>query len=740
MYGRQRTFCFYILPLVVSGALLAGVCFAQQTGRPWMNKSLSPDVRADLVVKRMTLDEKIQLVHGLPSMGFSKNFRRAPGSLGGDGFVPGISQLGIPALQLIGAGVGVTNLGGRSNGEATALPSSLAETSTWDRKLAYDFGTVIGKETRAEGFNVSLGGGVDLARDPRCGRNFEYHGEDPILAGSILARELRGIQDQGIVATIKHYAVNDQESGRFYVSSELNRRALRETDLLAFEIGLRDSGAGAVMCSYNRVNDVYACQNSYLLNDVLKLDWGFQGWVMSDWGATHSTAMAALSGLDQEMPTGVYFGDALKKAVEERVVPMSRLNDMVHRVLRTLFAAGVFDNPPVVKPLDAEADADVAQQVEQQGAVLLKNAGGLLPLNGSKVHSIAVIGSHADAGVLSGGGSAQVDPIGGNAVPPKQALHGVEVFLHSIWDPSSPLKAIRAAAPNATVKYDAGTDIAAAAKLAASTEVAIVFADQWTHEGADLPTLILPDNQGQLIRRVAAANPHTIVVLENGDPVLMPWLNAVESVLETWYPGQRGGRAIANILFGKVDPSGKLPITFPESEAQLPRRQIQEPPPGEGFFDVEYIEGLKVGYKWYEANHMKPLFPFGYGMSYTTFSFTNLAVTPTSTDGVSNIGVSFDLKNTGSRAGAEVAQVYVGLPPSTNEPPRRLVAWTKVHLDPGQLRRVTVTINPRGDSHPLSFWNSDTNGWGTTSGEYELYVGDSSEDIYLTKALVVKNP
>ncbi|HUY12919.1 MAG TPA: glycoside hydrolase family 3 C-terminal domain-containing protein [Terriglobia bacterium] len=704
-----------------------------------MDKSLSPDARADLLVKRMTLDEKIQVVHGLPSMGFSAGFKRVAGSLGGDGFVPGILRLGIPDQQQIGAGVGITNLGQRVHGQATTLPSSLAETSTWDRKMAYDFGSVIGSETRDEGFNVSLGGGIDLARDPRCGRNFEYHGEDPILAGTILAQELRAVQDQGIVATIKHYAVNDQESGRFYVSSNLNWRALRETDLLAFEIGLKDSGVGAVMCSYNRVNDVYSCQNSYLLNDVLKLDWGFKGWVMSDWGATHSTVNAALSGLDQEMPTGVYFGDALKKAVEEREVPMSRLDNMVHRILRTLFAAGVFDNPSAVKPLGAQVDADIAQRVEERGAVLLKNAGGLLPLNASTVHSIAVIGSHADVGVLSGGGSAQVDPIGGDAVPPKRVLHGSALFVHPVWDPSSPLKAIREEVPNAAVKYDAGTDFAAAAKLAASSEVAIVFVHQWTREGADLPNLSLPDNQDQLIRQVAAANPHTVVVLENGDPVLMPWLDDVQAVLEAWYPGQRGGLAIANILFGKFDPSGKLPITFPMSESDLPRRHIQQPPPGEGYFDVDYMEGLKVGYKWYEASHIKPLFPFGYGLSYTTFSFSNLTLTPASTDGSSDVQVSFDVKNTGSRAGADVAEVYIGLPSSTDEPPQRLVGWAKVHLDRGQSHRVTVTINPQAASHPLSFWNTDVLGWDTANGVYKIYVGDSSQDIHLTGTLDVQH-
>jgi beta-glucosidase len=481
----------------------------------------------------------------------------------------------------------------------------------------------------------------------------------------------------------------------------------------------------------NRVNGVYSCENSYLLNDVLKLDWGFKGWVMSDWGATHSTVKAALSGLDQEMPTGVHFGDALKEAVEKREVPMSRLDNMVHRILRTLFAEGVFDNSPVVKPLDVASDAAVAQRVEEQGAVLLKNTGDQLPLNAPTVRSIAVIGSHADVGVLSGEGSAQVDPIGGNAVPPPKGVKGRALFHQPVWDPPSPLEAIRALAPHATVTYNSGNDFAEAARLASVSEVAVVFVNQWTHEGADLPTLVLRDHQDELVRKVAAANPRTLVVLENGDPVLMPWLDEVSAVLGTWYPGQRGGQAIADILFGKGNPSGKLPISFPKSEADHPRLHIQSPPAGEGYFDVDYTEGLDVGYKWYEAKGIKPLFPFGYGLSYTRFSFSNIELTPGLTDGTRNIEVSFDLKNTGTREGADVAEVYLGFPADTGEPPKRLFGWDKVSLAPGQSRRVTVTIVPLSASHPLSIWNTATNGWSIEDGSYKVFVGDSSQDIHV---------
>ena len=334
---------------------------------------------------------------------------------------------------------------------------------------------------------------------------------------------------------------------------------MRESDLLAFEIAIKDSDVGTICCAYNRVNGDYSCENSYLLNDVLKKAWGYKGWVMSDWGGTHSTVKAALAGLDQEMPTGEHFGDGLKAAVQKGDVPVSRLNDMVHRILRTVFASRVIDDPPVVKPIDVQADGAVALRVAELGSVLLKNNANSLPLNASRLHSIAVIGSHADKGVLSGGGSAQVNPVGGNAVPQKPSSSASDFadFDSTVWDPSPPLHAISAKAPDAKVQYDEGTDLAAACKLAKASDVAVIFAYQWTSEGADVPTLALPHNQDDLISRIAAVNPRTIVVLETGGAVLMPWINRVNAVLESWYPGQRGGEAIANLLFGDVNPSGQ---------------------------------------------------------------------------------------------------------------------------------------------------------------------------------------
>ena len=483
-----------------------------------MNKALSPDQRADLVLQQMTIDEKIGLIHGGTDYGGPES-RIPPGSLGGAGWVPGICRLGIPDLQMTDGRSGVANTGhlGRY---ATALPAPILVGASWDMDTAYEFGALLGKEVRDLGFQVSLGGTANLIREPRNGRNYECLSEDPILIGKMLGRILKGTQDQQVIGNINRYVVNDQETGRASGGNVIiDERSLRETDLLAFQVAIQDSDVGTAMCSYNLTNNEHTCESSHLLNDVLKKDWDFKGWVMTDWGANHSTVKSALAGLDQEMPYGQYF-DKLKAAIDSGAVPMSRLDDMVHRILRTEFACGVLDNPPVPRPVNPFTGADVAERVAERGITLLRNTGGQLPLHASALRSIAVIGAHADVGVLSGSGSNQVDAGGGNAVPGSRA----------IWDPSSPLRAIRARAPKAKVEYDPGTDFAAAAKLAAASDVAIVFASEPQGEGGDLPDMSLPDKQDELVRAVAARNRHTIVVLETGGPVLMPWAEDVSAI------------------------------------------------------------------------------------------------------------------------------------------------------------------------------------------------------------------
>ena len=665
-------------------------------------------------------------------------------SLGGAGFIPGIARLGIPDLQMADSAVGVAR-GAVFGRYSTPLPSCVSEAASWDLKVAREYGALIGRELRDQGYNMSLGGGINLTRESRNGRNFEYKGEDPILAGKLVGAEMKALQEQGVIAHVKHYALNDQENGRNFVNIKIGERAMRETDLLAFEIGIKESGAGAVMCSYNLLNGDYACENDYLLNQVLKKQWGFPGFVISDWGATHSTVKAALAGLDMQMPESSYFGAALQKAVESGAVPMSRLDDMVRRILRSEFAAGLFDNPPTRQVPNIFTGLEVAQRVAEQGSVLLKNAGGQLPLSASRIRSIAVIGSHADVGVISGGGSAQVDPPGGNAVTtPPRSVGGIPGMGQVVWHPSSPLKAIRAKAPNATVEYNPGSDAAAAAALAKASDVAIVFVHQPSSEGADMLTLSLPENQDALVAAVAAANPRTVVVLETGGAVTMPWIDHVAAVLAAWFPGIRGGEAIANILFGDVNPSARLPLTFPRSEADLPHPKLAvQPPPltdadsGEMFpgaptkvnkriFDLEFDEGLKVGYKWYDAEHKQPLFPFGFGLSYTTFAYSGLKITPGAAP-----AVACTIKNTGTRAGAETAQVYVTLPAAAGEPFKRLVSWEKVQLKPGEAKTITLALDP----HYLSIFDAEKEAWRLESGEYTVHVGGSSRDLPLSGTL-----
>ncbi len=672
----------------------------------------------------MTQDEKVQLVHGGSTSSNSSLPR------GGAGWVPGIPRLNIPDLYLADGSVGA----GNGVGQATALPSSIASAASWDVNEAYKYGKVIGSDLSAYGMNVNLGGNINLiGREPRDGRTFETKGEDPILAGKITAAHLKAIQDQYVIGGIKHFSLNDQETGRTQANVLIDNRSARESDLLAFEIGVKDSSVQSVMCSYNLVNSVWACENPYLLSTVLKGDWTFPGFVMSDWWATHSTAAAANAGLDQEQPNNTYFGN-LGQAVQSGQVAQSRLDNMVHRILRAMYAAGVFDHPASLHAVDVAGDDAIAQEAEEQGAVLLEN-NGVLPLNGSVLRSIAVIGSHADIAVLSGGGSAQVTPNGGpaltegNPCPP--------CWSTVIWDPSSPMRAIQAKAPGAQVQFNDGTNAGAAAALAASSDVAIVFVSQWESEGMDLPSLNFTDvihsapiDQDALVAAVGAANPRTIVVMENGGAQVMPWLNQVAAVLEAWYPGERGGDAIANILFGAVNPSGKLPITFPASVNDLPRPTIAAPPDQTTVFNVDYtIDGFNVGYKWFDTKNVAPEFPFGFGLSYTTFSIANAQLTTNLSSSNPNFQVSFSLTNTGSAAGAEVAQVYLGLPAATAEPPKRLVGWQKVLLQPGQAQSVTIEVDENDSSHPLSYWDVNSNSWQVANGDYSVYLGNSSRNV-----------
>jgi beta-glucosidase len=628
----------------------------------------------------------------------------------------------------------------------------VAAAASWDVDAAYQYGALIGHELRAQGYNMSLGGGTNLTREPRNGRTFEYLGEDPVLAGTLVARLIEGTQSEHVIGDIKHYALNDQESGRNAVDISVGKRAARESDLLAFEIGVTKGHPAAVMCSYNRVNGDFACENKWLLTDVLKKSFQFPGFVLSDWGGTHSTEKASAAGLDHEQPGRFWFSDKYKAAVDAGAISIAELDEHVHRILRSMFAAGVIDYPRQRFVVDPFAGFETARKIEEGSIVLLKNNHAVLPLDPARLHTIAVIGAHSDVGMISGGGSAQVDPIGGNAILPPGK--GTTHWLEQMWFPTSPLKAIQARAPKAAVKYDPGADPAAAAAAARGADIAIVFGYQWESEGMDLPSLALPNyklndkevDQNAVIAAVAAANPHTIVVVESGSPATMPWVDAPAAILEAWYGGSDGADALGNVLFGSVNPSGKLPNTFPRSESDLPRTTVTQPPPESAHFNgpaspeqwakglppfpVAYDEGLKVGYKWYDAENKQVLFPFGFGLSYTTYGYSGLSVAPAP----DCVKVTFTITNTGARAGAEIAEVYAALPASAQEPPKRLIGFTKVKLEPKEKKTVTIEVDPKY----LSIYDETKDGWSLVPGDYTIMAGGSSDKLPLKTTVNLK--
>lgn len=709
---------------------------AQAQSRSWLDPAKSPDERARAAVAAMTLDEKLLLINGYSG---KEELTKQPDDIvppaikadvaaheiqGAAGYIPGIARLGIPPQWQTDASIGV-----RVSGMArTALPSSLAIAASFDPAVPEAGGRMIATEARASGFNTLLAGGANLAREPRNGRNFEYVGEDPLLAGRMAGALVRGIQSQHMVSTMKHFALNDQESQRTTVDVSMAPEAMRQSDLLAFELVDEEGKPGSVMCSYNLVNGRWACENDYLLNRTLKQDWGFKGFVMADWGAVHSTADAANNGLDQF--TGYpcchhhgpfYSAKYFKQALDSGAVSMRRLDDMATRILWPLFATGVFDHPPKPGPIDFKADADVSQRAAEASLVLLKNENHLLPLAG--VRSLAVIGGHADKGVLAGGGSSGLTPVGGNAVPDLQPTSwpGPVVYM-----PSAPLAALEAELPGAKIAYASGADIAAAVALAKQSEVAVVFVTQWLGEDFD-GKLELDGKQDALVAAVAQANPKTVVVVESGGAILMPWLHQAPAVLEAFYPGIRGGAAIARILTGKVNPSGHLPISFPASDAQLAHAEIPGfGKPADTPTHISYDEGAVIGYKWYDAKGLKPLFAFGHGLSYTSFA----AAVPKANVANGALTVGATLKNTGKLAGKGVVQVYVAPadPRAAGwEAPKRLVAFQKFDLQPGASDAFTQTVDPR----LLATYEVADNSWRIRAGTYHVLVGQAADALPL---------
>lgn len=830
--------------LAASSAMSSGVVAGATTPTPSAGSGGDPSApreRALALVGRMTLDEKIAQVHGA-GFAFGTGFA---------GRVPGNPRLGIPDLYLADGPGGV----GNGSTGVTQWPSATNAAATWDRDLLRRYGAATGAEQFAKGHNLVLAPTVNILRIPRWGRSFETYGEDPYLSGQTAAAMVEGIQSQHVIAAVKHFAVNNQEVLRDSVDVRVPPRALHEIYLPAFRAAVQDAGAGAVVCSYNRVGGTHACENADLLTRTLKDAWAFDGFVLSDWMATHSTVGSASAGLDLEMPDGIHFGDALREAVRSGQVPQERLDDMVVRILTAMIRVGLLDHPAPATPaqqVSTPAHQELARRLSEQGSVLLRNEGGVLPVDPRRVRSIAVIGDAADAGAQTvGGGSAVVNPsrppvtplagitaragsdvevtyargtLGIGALPsvpdtaltpregtgaglsttyftgPEQTSPTVgpvqnvgatplpEGALSARWEgtltvprpgtyrfalaggggvfPTTGGGGLRvdgttvvtlhpdaelvqdglvelAAGPHrirvdwtppgnligegpATIQLgwqpDAQSLIDEAVTAARRADVAVVVASDLTGEGMDRASLALPADQDRLISAVAAANPRTVVVLTTSGAVLMPWIRSVPGVVAAWYGGQEAGTALASLLFGDVNPSGRLPLTFPASDRQGPGQEPAEYP-GDGAA-VSYAEDLLVGYRWYDATRTTPLFPFGHGLSYTTFRYSDLRVR-THRDGT--VGVGLTVTNTGRRAGAEVVQLYLEDPPATGEPPRRLAGHRKVTLRPGESVLVDLVL----DRRVLSTWDPATREWRVAPGEYRVLVGGSSRELRL---------
>jgi beta-glucosidase len=764
---------------------------------PWLNQSLPISQRVQLLLSKMTLANEITMVEGRGTAQPYVFYMAAQPSLC------------IPAIGLedgpLGVGDGLTGV--------TQLPSGASLAATFDTSLASRYGAVIGQEEWGKGAAVNLGPTVNILRDPRWGRSFEAFTEDPFLNAALAVHEIGGVQAQGEMSQVKHFAAYNQETNRNTPADDVivSNRTLHEIYLPAFEQAVTQAKVASVMCAYSVINGNFACQNPYLETQVLKQRWGFPGFVTSDYAALHST-QGAVDGTDMEQPFNTYFGAALQADVENGTIPRSVVDNMVSRIATEMFRFGIFNHPPTgttSASVTTPAHQAVSEHVAEEGTVLLKNDGGVLPLPAGRAGTVAVIGPAASAAPTpTGGGSAFVTaPF---SVTPLQGLQaaagpGTSVVYQQGLPTDTSLPAIPApalspayaptplggsytgtlTAPetgtyvlaitnpcgcyNATTLSLDGTEILSnpstppvhtysaavqlqaghtyqiqisgnssaltwatpsalapgisqAAATARSARVAVVVvSDDTETEAADRPDLSLPSAQDELISAVAAANPHTVVVIDAGAPVAMPWLGQVAAVVDAWYPGESNGTALASVLYGATDPSGHLPVTFPQSLSQVPASTPAQFPGVGG--KVLYSEGIDVGYRWYDARNLTPLFPFGYGLSYTSFAFSDLRVTPPQLAGRGAlVKVTARVTNTGRVAGSEVAQLYLGDPAAAGEPPRQLKGFQRVALGPGQSGVVSFTL----DAHDLSYWNDAANGWVVPPGGFRIYVGDSS--------------
>jgi beta-glucosidase len=666
---------------------------------PWCDTSLSADERTELLLAALTQDEKVALMGG--------NNHPAAGHTG---VGAGIARLDIPLIYYTDGPLGIRQ------GKATAMPAGIALAATWNTDAAQRYGALVGDEAKHKGNDVLFGPAADLLRVPLAGRGFEGYGEDPWLAARMAVHYIRGVQQQGVIADFKHYADYTQEGqigvppltgligARVLVNVIVDERTQREIHLPAARAAVQEANVGTIMCSYPRINGTYACENPFLLRDVLRDDWGFRGYVLADYLAAHNAAASFQGGLDFEpWPPLAYRPFELNAVLAATPDSAATLDDHVRNMLRTWFAFGVFDRAAYMDDdtrIDKAAHADTAQAIEEQAITLLQNDGELLPLDTGRVKRIAVIGPAADV-YQFGGGSSQVDPF--SMVTPLQGI-------------------VARAGDGVAVVHDDGRIASRAAAIAADADVALVFVAKRQIEGRDQLCMSLDCTgaQDRLIEAVATANPATAVILQTGAPVLMPWRQRVRAILEAWFPGQQGGNAIARVLFGDINPSGHLPVTFPDSADDLPTAGRADQYPADLLQNVHFREGVLFGYRWYDAKNIAPAFPFGFGLSYTTFAYSDLDVSPS--------GASVTVRNTGARAGAAVVQLYVGMPqpsPDIIQPPHQLKAFRRVSLAPGEAARVALPL----DTSSFSYWDTASGAWAVAPGCYEIAVGASSREL-----------
>lgn len=696
---------------------------------PWMDTSLSADKRAQLLLDASTLEQKMRwLVEPSANNPTETEF--------GGGFgVPGYTvEEQVPCTPFIQYTDSPNAITSRGVTGITAYPAQIALAATWDQDLSWLKGQAQGYESFYKMNNVILAPGLASGRAPYLGRNSEYLGEDPLLGGLMSAYMIRGLQEGNpeapVEAVIKHYTANEQELDRRDSSSNMDERTLREIYTLPYEIAIRESSPGGVMCAFNQINGEFSCENGTLLNQILKAEIGFKGWVVSDFLGVYDAEAALNSGFDQELVGGRELNpEALFELLDAGLITEAMIDEAAFRVVRSHIAVGLFDHPlppERVENVSTPENQAIARRIVEEGSVLLKNEDGILPFD-SSISSIAVIGPTAAITETNG---VNAETACGTSRPAADCSN-IETPLVGIT--------ARAALDGISVIYDNGSDLVAAAETAVSADIAIVFGYYTQGEGEDMPDLALDNSGDALISAVAAANPNTVVILQTGGPVTMPWVDSVKGIFEVWYAGQEMGPAIAALLWGDVNPSGKLPQSFPVSEADLPTAGSEAQYPGivdsEGIRQVDYSEGLEVGYRWYDAQEIEPLYPFGYGLSYTTFEYSPVQVTSRVREG-SEIRVRFAVKNSGTVAGTEIAQVYLSLPSEAGAPPKRLVGWVKVELDPHEKEWVTVVIDPDSSDRPMSYWDMSSDSWETPTGMYTVHVGPSSRD-YTSQTVIV---